>query len=75
MTKKQSQFEIVFLEAETQTHSHSLPGPWGLGITSSIPSIPSEPSTLALGGGLPIKILPRPNERDVDPNTLKVSHH
>jgi len=71
MAKKQGQFQIIVLEAVTQSHSYSLPGPWGLDITSSVPA---EPSTLAFGDAIPIKILPRPNERDVDPNTLKVSH-
>lgn len=71
IAKKQGQFQIIVLEAVSQAHSHSLPGPWGLDITSSVPL---ESSASTSGIAMAIKILPRPNERSVDPNTLKVSH-
>ena len=66
MANKQGQFQIIILESEQQSSSHSHPGPWGMDITSSVQSDYS-----TSWGGITIKILPRPNDRKVDPDTLK----
>ena len=68
MANKQGQFQIIILETEQQSNSHSLPGPWGLGITSSVQTESFSPLN-----GVSIKILARPNEPAVDPDTLKAS--
>jgi hypothetical protein len=70
MAETQGQFQIIVLEADTQNSSHSQSGPWGTGITSSVPT---ESFTTSFGASTPIKILPRPNEQSVDPSTLKAS--
>jgi hypothetical protein len=71
MKNKQSQFTIIILEPdETHTYTHSLPGPWGTDVTSSVPT---NPLSMDFRGDYSIKILSRPNERGVDPETLKTS--
>jgi hypothetical protein len=69
MAAEQGEFQIVVLEAEADTYSHSLPCPCGKGLTSSMPS-----GTSSVTGGMAVavRILPRANEREVDPRTLKV---
>jgi hypothetical protein len=62
------QFQIIFLESEAETASHSLPGPLGMGVTSSVPGLISDYSS---GEPVLVQILPHPNEQQVDPKTLK----
>jgi hypothetical protein len=63
------EFQIVVLESANTTNSHSLAGPWGTRITSSVPSgvLQSNPTTLRA-----IQVLPRPNSSEVDPTTIKI---
>lgn len=70
MEKIQGQFQIIVLESEFETSSHSLPGPLGVGVTSSVPGWISDS---VVGDEIVIQILPRPNKQDVDPSTLKSS--
>lgn len=69
MGKGQAQFQIVVLEAETQSHSYTIPGAWGQDITSSAPA----DFSIVFFEELAIKILPRANESEVDPSTLKIA--
>ena len=64
----QGQFQIVILESDIENASHSLPGPLGLDVTSSIPTLISGAIS---GEQVLVQILPRPNEPEVDPKTLK----
>ena len=68
MAEKQGEFELVILEAETESNSHSLAGPWGTGLTSSAPSgsIMMDSEELVA-----LQVVPRANDREVDPRTLK----
>jgi hypothetical protein len=63
------EFQIVVLESADTTNSHSLAGPWGTRMTSSVPSgvLHSSPATLRA-----IQVLPRPNSSEVDPTTIKI---
>ena len=65
------QFQIVVLEDEDNVHTHSFPGPWGQDLTSSDPQ-----STVsnADNASVILKILPRVNEREVDPASLRTEH-
>ncbi len=67
MNGVQGQFQIIILEAESQANSHSISGAWGKDITSSTPSDLS----MTLSDALPVRNLPRANEIEVDPETLK----
>jgi hypothetical protein len=64
------QFQIIILDSEESSYSQSMPGAWGKDITSSAPSGSFSTSVDAL----PVIILPRPNDSEVDPNTLKTTH-
>jgi hypothetical protein len=63
------EFRIVVLESANTTNSHSLAGPWGTRMTSSVPSgvLQSIPSALRA-----MQVLPRPNSSEVDPTTIKI---
>ena len=73
-TKKEptvhGQFQVVVLKSQDDFRSHSYPGPWGRGLTSSSPISYAEVTN---GNPSALVVLPRANERDVDPETLKTT--
>lgn len=66
------QFRIVLLESDHDDSTHSSSGPWGTDITSSFPVTAYQ---FTSGDYYPLKILPRENERSIDPQSLRVPKH
>lgn len=63
----ENQFVIVVLEPEASANTHSSSGPWGSDVSSSQPY----PSGGLGAVDVAVRVLPRANERDVDPRSLK----
>ncbi len=68
MNTPSGQFQIIYLESETPSTSYTNSGPLGEGVTSSVHIVESS----NLYNARNAEILPRLNEREVNPDTLKV---
>lgn len=62
------QFRLIVLQGNTGSSSFSLPGPRGLDVTSSAPS---NLDMNSMWDKPSIQIMPRPNEQEIDQETLK----